>query len=918
MTQEITYDGCSATPSDYTSPDGDLSLSVGLVPEDGALRPLPPPRAVFSAGEGCSVVFVHETNSFWHYIISDTSGNLYWVDADGDTSVKTPLVSLGSSVKLHQVNAVGNTLILLTEEGMRYFLWKAADGGSYKDLGNGLPEIPISFGLKKYGFNFLNFGTAYENTIILPEENTFGQGIKESCINSLTNGVLALVNTVVDFLYGKGYFVFPFFVRYAFRLYDGTLTKHSAPVLMIPRTNYHLITIPSINGGGPPTSGQTYNSLIASLSNDLYGCLLDYGITEGYGRSAADNLQLLRDFSDIITSVDIFVSAPIYTYNQSGTCGSPTDGKWESHGLYRESSHANSPYEWKLHSSTGWFIPLPSFVEDTFNKNITNCSNFYLFKSLSIDKLKIEEVQFDIVFFREEIHIEDDYLNSIVEKEQMTDDYDSHDILMPSFSYVYNNRLNITDLKKLYFKGYDPVCLFCCCKDLPVKTDGSPNENEDNIIISDIYVHIKDYVNGEVVVHRASSSMKVKKGNVLLWLYYPNVNAYKAQLYIENANNNSWKIVEVNLKKHDFLNGAYFYNNWDGIDLNTGKIVNSKPSYGTSSMEVSAKIYTSEVNNPFYFPVEGINTVGTGRVLGISSATKALSQGQFGQFPLYAFTTDGVWALEVSSTGTYSARQPVTRDVCIDPASITQLDDSVLFATDRGIMLISGSETVCITDTINPDGNPFALSSLPRADALLGRYNKSLSDDTEAISTGDLSLPSFASFIKGCRMVYDYVNQRIITYNPDVRFAYVYSLKSRTWGMMLSRIASNVNSYPEALAMDFDGNLVDFSTSDAAAVPVFAVTRPFKLGDPDVLKTIDTVIQRGCLTARDHVAQVLYGSRDMVNWHIIWSSTDIYLRGFRGSPYKYFRLMLIGRLSDGESLHGCTVQFTPRMLNRPR
>ena len=84
-----------------------------------------------------------------------------------------------------------------------------------------------------------------------------------------------------------------------------------------------------------------------------------------------------------------------------------------------------------------------------------------------------------------------------------------------------------------------------------------------------------------------------------------------------------------------------------------------------------------------------------------------------------------------------------------------------------------------------------------------------------------------------------------------------------------------------------------------------------------VFKTIDTVIQRGYFRS-GHVCQVLYGSRNLFDWHILWSSTDKYLRGFRGSPYKYFRLALICKFDKAESAYGCSVQFTPRFTNKPR
>ena len=50
----------------------------------------------------------------------------------------------------------------------------------------------------------------------------------------ITDQVLAHINKfIAERSTNKGKFIFPFFVRYAYRLYDGTLTMHSAPILMI-------------------------------------------------------------------------------------------------------------------------------------------------------------------------------------------------------------------------------------------------------------------------------------------------------------------------------------------------------------------------------------------------------------------------------------------------------------------------------------------------------------------------------------------------------------------------------------------------------------------------------------------------------------------------------------------------------------
>ena len=914
MIQDIKYGGCSANPPDYSAPDGDMALSVGLVPEDGALRPVLQPRVVFNAGSGRSVIFVHETNSFRHYIVNDTaSGSLYWVDAGGDTSVSTLL--LAGYGELYQVNAVGNTLVALTSGGMRYMLWKASDGGHYKDLGTGLPEIPVSFGLQETAASI----TSNSFSVQMPHQVVDGKledmsrpEYAQENRTAITNAVLAKVNKAIAEIHKSGRFIYPFFVRYAFRLFDGSLTMHSAPVLM-PCTTAAAPLVPVTVPDG------SYTEFTAAVSS--FCCRLDYSVMAKNATATPEQTKnLLLEYKDIITSVDIFISAPIYTYDQNGECDMPCTGAALSrvYTLSKSTGLTYAPYNWRnIVDDTLNYVPLPARKQEDVYDDIRNCYNFYLLKSIPVN---------DLATKRTVIDIPEDYLTSLAARELMTDDYDSHDTLVPKHSYVYNSRLNLTDISKQYFGGFDPVSMFCYAKTpkegevaltedprVSTRADGE-SDASDAINIPICYIYIQDPSNGDITVvpDNRNGVYEFNPGNPLLYMFYPNINASKAQLHIA-VGENSWRVVEVKLSQHDFLNGAYYFGGWEGIDTETGSIIDFHPHPGFFTVDIESKIYTSEVNNPFFFPVTGINTVGTGRVLGISSAARALSQGQFGQFPLYAFTTDGVWALEVSATGTYSARQPITRDVCIDPDSITQLDSSVLFATDRGIMFISGSESTCVSDVINsPD--MFALSSLPCADALLGRYNGLCADSLQA---ADLSLSSFGQFLSGCRMVYDYVHQRVIVYNPQVLYAYVFSLKSGAWGMMRSTIASNVNSYPEALAMDHGGNLVDFSASDASAAPVFAVTRPFKLGYPDVLKTIDTIIQRGRFE-NGRLAQVLYGSRDLRHWHTVWSSTDSYLRGFRGSPYKYFRLLLVGSLADDESLHGCTAQFTMRLANHPR
>lgn len=399
------------------------------------------------------------------------------------------------------------------------------------------------------------------------------------------------------------------------------------------------------------------------------------------------------------------------------------------------------------------------------------------------------------------------------------------------------------------------------------------------------------------------------------WLFYPNANAFKIVI-TELAG----VTFVADLKPHDFLNGAYAFLGFKSERPNPKLVSYTLPTVTQyqNIVDMPNKVYTSQVNNPFFFPVTGINTVGTGRILGISTAAKALSQGQFGQFPLYAFTTDGVWALETNSSGGYSAKQPITRDVCISADSITQIDSSVLFATDRGIMEISGSTAQCITDIINGD-DFFALDRLPGLATLY----------PDGIPQIDCT---FSEYRKGARMTYDYINQRIILFNNTKGYAYVFSMRSKMWGIMASTLTSAINSYPEAYAMETvqttkvvddkstvvkENCLVDLSRSEATHAKGLLVTRPLKMDAASVLKTFDTVFLRGLFT-KGNVQTILYGSRDNINWHLVHSAKEHYLRGFRGSPYKYYRIAAITDLAIGETLVGASVQFSLRLTNQIR
>lgn len=904
MIKEIKYNGYSANPSDYECADGDLATTMGVIQEDGTMRPLFPPSLLLQLNSGETVKFIHESASFKHYIILKTDNSLNWWDGSASTEKKA--LHSFASIAIYQVTSVGNTLVVLAADGMHYFLWKGTTDG-YAYLGTEIPECPLSFGLQGEMVKGDDFAISFNEINSANLWNEFSDENK----TKITSQVLAKVNKfIADNSTNKGKFIYPFLLRYAYRLYDGALTKHSAPVLMVASSDLApQVFWTNIVGEGSKVSSANLQ-IVAMLHK------LDYAVIDS---SALDKLD---DWKDIVTSIDVFVSKPIYTYNQNGECTNFVKvDESDCFSICKHTNQAVDASEYPLRYQINKFHKLYAFtfnpstftyptgrlmlpkrsVEDV-KADIKSCSQFYLLESLKLENLSTE---------RTILTIEEDYLQSLVTREVMTDDYDSHDKIMPQYAFPYNARLNVANIRKTLFAGHNPSSVMTHSDGYVAhysSESGLAPTDTDYIYTIYVYVYIRQ--DGKDIIVKSEAGA-YGYNTPFLFFYYPNINAYKAVVQ-RGAFGSS--LYEIPLQKHDFLNGAFYFGGWEDISKTTSTTPTPSSDDGRT-IDIPNKIYTSEVNNPFYFPVLGINTVGTGNILGICAAAKALSEGQFGQFPLYAFTTEGVWALEVSATGTYSAKQPITRDVVINPDSITQIDSAVLFATNRGIMHISGSTVQCISDRLNTE-ELFSIADLPKCNKLINIFNGK-ADESEQVTLADITLLPFNEFLQGCRMVYDYTNQHLIVYNPAVRYAYVYSLKSQTWGMMRSDIVDNVNSYPEALAMADGAKLVDFSKSVAENITALIITRPFKIDDPNTFKTINTIIQRGMFRST-HVQQVLYGSNDLIHWHTVWSSVDKIMRGFRGTPYKAFRLALVCKFDRGESIYGCTVVYEPRMTNQVR
>ena len=952
---DIAITGMTTVPSDYACQDGQTALLHNLVHEYGEVRPMHKPKVVMQVPIGFRFLYVHSGSGYKHYIFqsqaTDEHGqilegfyNYCYCDAADESLNMVEFAQVKAEVS--HVDAVGNTLLIFTEGSINYYLWKNT---AYKPLGDALPEIGMRFGLlgepilyskecSEADGMFVHFD--YE---VKPSDRN--HIYKREHLTAYTTTMLAPVSKLInEHVTGKGKFCFPFLVRYALRLYDGTLVHHSAPILMMPST-YHAI-MPFLRKSSYKGDKLTDCRVDAFTVRAALTFLMEDNITKAFKEK----------WGDIVKSVDIFVSAPLYTYDAGGIVDTikfpnikDSDyakgdyvGRLSANALMwgRPSSvsHIQGEDYTKYHSAFNFIdlfnaycwpafiandsgqynevdtIELPAVTDEDMRKKLTDCSSFYLLKSISLNEL-INASEQSRKGEAVTIKVKDDYLQSLVNREVMTDDYLTHEKIAAERSYVYNSRLNLAGVTRQLYDGYPIRQAFCrydgrvpvnysgtviTFGDLPISSVAKPTAF--TISVEEGGREIKLYKEGICNIYNSIYN------RVPTLLFCPYTSANNA-IWWSTTDGNLKPLMALGMKMHDFLNLSYASLYFDPFNLPSTPDLPQDKGNEDKKVKASSSIYTSAVNNPFYFPSIGVNDVGIGEVVGIASAVAAMSQGQFGQFPLYAFTSNGVWALSVGNDGSYQTATPVTRDVCSNPNAIISLDRSVLFPTKRGIMMISGSQSTCITEVLHD--NPASLLS---HDVV-----KKMSRAEGVEPTTEIPDSGFLSYLDNAGMVYDYTRQRVIVFNQDKMYAYVLSLTSKMWSTIRSEYKYSVNSYPDGLAITQEGieaQLVNVC-EDGEAQGAVIVTRPMKLNNAHALGTITDIMVRGNLN-KAHASVALLGTRDYTNYLYVGSGTRGRIARLHGSPYKAFVAVVMANLEDGETIDGMSVEYQMRQANRMR
>ena len=548
----------------------------------------------------------------------------------------------------------------------------------------------------------------------------------------------------------------------------------------------------------------------------------------------------------------------------------------------------------------GASVDFPSLSPDAYRNKLKNTSAFYKVCSLKLSDLAICSAK--------KLPVDKNAVYQVSLQEQMKDDYKTHNSLFAQGGYVYNHRLNLYGMKEKLFQGFSGYVMLPGQYNL--KYNDSTNYQGLRYKIQKIVVSLNT-TSGTKYVESSDKffSRQDIDGFIIgnLVKFYPDSRADKMAIFCKDSSDNDIIFV-FPLEQCEELNGAMHMGDFTDIFLTDNfeqYRVDSFDYTVDDVVELSNKIYTSESDNAFYFPLNGINTVGIGTIQGIASTTRALSQGQFGQYPLMAFSTDGIWAMEVSSKGTYSSIHPISREVCSNPKSITQLDESVLFATNRSISRIAESQVVSMSDVL--DGPGFNISGS------LGKFLNFFVDaegDSESVKTIKAQmrqLIDFTSspidFFQHCQVIYDYKNSRILCLDVTQlskastadTVALCYSIKDNAWStFLIQNVLTAINSYPHPYIQYRDGSVMvldkGYDYEDPTEYHGIIVTRTLKFDEDNVPDSITGYIHS--LTSGSIPIMWLYGSNDNQNWHYIGRLGGMKSSYMATHSYRFFRIAL--------------------------
>jgi hypothetical protein len=650
-------------------------------------------------------------------------------------------------------------------------------------------------------------------------------------------------------------------IIYAYEMFDGTIIKHSHPTyLKVGEWRYYSRTDPE-DAEGVYLVYQDIQIDINTIQNDIDSINTTYG--------------------SLIKGLNIYMSRPL------------------------------NPYK----------VDVAPLTLVTNNEEVEYINDLDILKSQLIEnasyrlikKYKIDSLETGILTSKLEIG----NVSDIETLAAMPIDNFTHHKIYPQNDFIYNSRLFLGDLKTYLYKGYSPA-MFVTDQGLTHASLGDYDIYFE-VTLKDIdgtRTVLSDEVNFEWSVEAENTPYFTMKE----FFSYPDSRATSLTIWLKIGSNNH-NMGEYALTAHPTLNMSYLI--WDGtiFTFDFGA-ADTAPTESNIILDRN-RIQASYVNNPLYFPAENSYNVGSGIIKGMGTNSLNIETGQFGEYPLYAFASDGIWAMSISRDPSIliDSVKPASREVCINSKAILPVPGGVVFITGRGVMIISGMDPVRLDQEFE---NDFASPLSGNLD-----YDDITADGQVADVSDFLETVSYQTFLATAVIGYNYIKEEVFVSNPAYDYSYVFSFASKSWFKLGRKYTGFCNYYPSQLgirAISETYRLYDITQESLydLYVPSLIETYPIKM-NTDTFTKVTHAVCRGMLKSDDSKGAgfSVFGSIDGITWYQMNESNDsgnikdIWLGR---SPYSVMQYIFLftGSLGDGSFLTHLDIAFDDSFASRLR
>ena len=920
MIKKIPIKGISRDPSGQLSADGMCAESLNVQLDMGEVAPAIRPKSVTDASgntvnvEG-DILFIHKGTGYENIVYREGTA-LHYTATIGAAGGGLVYSGLDNDEVINAIKSVGNTVIVSTDKDMYYILWRE---NAYHFLGHAIPapaihfrmggleslrSVPVAQDLHTANPNineYPGFHREGEDAPVFPHESigdvtsygssskryTFDQDFEKGYWSEYLDSVWGEIDRLLQEQARLGKAVFPMFVRYAVRLYDGTLYSQSIPVLLGAEISRFVDVKSAV--------GQSTININANGKEEAFVTIVGSTVALAYGYSiimdAVRPASLFDGWEDIVTSVDVFVSSQLLPLQRNAA-------KFEM--TYDSEVSITADVKMRFYLIDNFVID-PYYTVENQDKIVLNHQATYLAKSFTLDEFRRLPQDYNL-----ELDTTSDY---IMAQEALKETPQSMHYTKGGNLFNYNKRLLMTDSEQVLSTGYEFLHSVAWKTAAQVMSASSfrfvyylRGENGENIVIC------RDE-NGNALIRRQSKAV-VSGGTTqyyevpYAWLAYPDSRCYKIEVYEVSGDNIMMETYRTNV--FDQADVAYVFLGF-GARVGHGHSVDVLPSGENRTYKMPSSLIVSKANNPFVFPVEERVTFQAGEVLNLAVPTLPLSEGQAGQFKLYAFTDEGVFALDVDSQGMLQTSHPVSRDILLNKDSLVGIEQGVFFAAARGLLLLQGSTVTKVSSLM--DGHPTEIEDDTLVEQLSNRF----------LDFYPESQQQFHKFLADCRLAYDYANTRILLMNPAYKTMYVYKFDTQSWHRLNPEKGypvRSLNAFPEAQVVMRSGtrqSVLDFSVladaDNADTLPGLIYTRDIALDSDDIYKTIKRLKVRGRFQD-GHVKWQLQGSNDGINYTTIHS--------LRGPSWKRYRVVLVTILEPQERISYIEVDYETKFTDNIR